>query len=41
MLVTVGDLAPDLALPDHDGTLWRLHERRGRSVILIFHRHLM
>lgn len=41
MLVNVGDLAPDIVLPDHDGDLWRLREHRGRNVILIFHRHLM
>ncbi len=41
MLVNVGDLAPDIVLPDHGGDPWHLHEHRGRNVILIFHRHLM
>ena len=41
MLVDTGDLAPDFALPDHDGHQWRLADHRGRSVILVFHRHLM
>ena len=33
-------LAPDFALPDHEGNLWRLSDQRGRPVVLIFHRHL-
>ncbi len=41
MIVTVGDIAPDLRLPDHAGDLWHLQQHRGRHVILIFHRHLM
>ncbi len=41
VLVSAGDLAPDIVLPDHNGDLWRLHEHRGRNVVVIFHRHLM
>ena len=36
----VGDLAPDMTLPDHDGRVWRLSDHRGRPVVLLFHRHL-
>ena len=36
----LGDVAPEVALPDHDGGVWRLSEHRGRPVVLIFHRHL-
>jgi peroxiredoxin len=31
----------DLSLPDHAGRPWNLTDRRGRPVLLIFHRHLM
>jgi peroxiredoxin len=41
MLVDTGDVAPPIVLLDHDGQQWRLADRRGRSVILVFHRHLM
>jgi peroxiredoxin len=41
MTAQLGDVAPPIALPDHDGVAWRLEDRRGRSVIVIFHRHLM
>ncbi|HUP76639.1 MAG TPA: hypothetical protein VM282_26630 [Acidimicrobiales bacterium] len=41
MLVDTGDVAPDIVLLDHDGHQWRLADHRGRSVILVFHRHLM
>jgi peroxiredoxin len=34
------ELAPDFALPDHEGNLWRLADQRGHPVVLIFHRHL-
>ena len=37
----VGDIAPDFALPDDRGRLWRLSAQRGREVFVIFHRHLM
>ncbi|MDP9071449.1 MAG: redoxin domain-containing protein [Actinomycetota bacterium] len=40
MPVDVGDPAPDLDLPDHEGGRWRLAERHGRPVVLVFHRHL-
>ncbi|HWC10235.1 MAG TPA: hypothetical protein VG455_03340 [Acidimicrobiales bacterium] len=40
MAVDVGDLAPEIALPDHLGRVWRLSEHRGRAVVLLFHRHL-
>lgn len=40
MTVHVGDTAPGIALPDHEGNVWRLSERRGRPVLLLFHRHL-
>lgn len=36
----VGDPAPDISLPDHDGATWRLADHRGRPVVLVFHRHL-
>lgn len=36
----VGDPAPAVDLPDQDGRPWRLAERRGRPVVLVFHRHL-
>jgi peroxiredoxin len=37
---SVGDPAPEVALPRPDGTRWRLSDHRGRPVLLIFHRHL-
>jgi peroxiredoxin len=40
MTVDVGDPAPELELPDHEGNSWRLADHRGRPVVLIFHRHL-
>jgi peroxiredoxin len=36
----VGSLAPDFALPDDSGEMWRLSEHRGRPCVLMFHRHL-
>jgi peroxiredoxin len=38
--VEVGDVAPDVELPDQLGDTWRLADHRGRPVVLIFHRHL-
>ena len=38
--VRVGDPAPEVALPDHQGRTWRLSDHRGRPVVLLFHRHL-
>jgi len=34
---SVGDLAPDVALPDETGTIRRLAEQRGRWTILYFY----
>lgn len=31
----------DLALPDHDGELWRIADHGDRPTLLVFHRHLM
>ncbi len=36
----VGDVAPEIDLPAHDGSRFRLSEQEGRPVVLIFHRHL-
>jgi peroxiredoxin Q/BCP len=33
----VGESAPDFALSDGDGREWRLSERRGRVVVLLFY----
>jgi peroxiredoxin len=33
---TIGDPAPDLTLPDLDGTVVRLDSLRGRRLILFF-----
>lgn len=35
--LTPGDPAPDFALPDQDGALWRLSDQRGRRVIVYFY----
>lgn len=35
--VRVGDLAPDFTLCDPDGATWRLSERRGQVVALLFY----
>ena len=40
MAVDVGDVAPEIALPDHEGNIWRLSAHRGRPVVILFHRHL-
>lgn len=40
MTVDVGDAAPPIELPAHDGSRWRLAAHSGRPVVLIFHRHL-
>ncbi|HEX8557214.1 MAG TPA: peroxiredoxin [Pyrinomonadaceae bacterium] len=37
MSTTVGESAPDFALRDGDGREWRLSERRGRVVVLLFY----
>jgi peroxiredoxin len=36
----VGDVAPAIDLPTHDGRRWRLSDAHGRPVLLVFHRHL-
>ncbi|HVF26963.1 MAG TPA: peroxiredoxin [Pyrinomonadaceae bacterium] len=33
----VGALAPDFALRDAEGTQWRLSEKRGRPVVILFY----
>ena len=40
MSIGVGDDAPTIDLPTHDGRRWVLADHRGRPVVLIFHRHL-
>ena len=35
--LAAGDAAPDFALPDQDGTLHRLADYRGRTVVLYFY----
>ena len=35
--LSVGDQAPDFALPDHTGAVRRLSEFRGRPVVLWFY----
>ena len=34
---TVGDLAPEIALPDETGTVHRLADQRGRWTVLYFY----
>jgi peroxiredoxin len=36
----VGEPAPDITLVTADGDPWRLADRRGRTVVLVFHRHI-
>jgi thioredoxin-dependent peroxiredoxin len=33
----VDAMAPDFALPDSDGNAWRLSDRRGKVVVLLFY----
>jgi peroxiredoxin Q/BCP len=33
----VGDMAPDFTLPDATGNEWRLSDKRGRVVVLLFY----
>ncbi|MER3430733.1 MAG: peroxiredoxin [Blastocatellia bacterium] len=33
----IGSLAPDFALADENGNLWRLSEKRGKVVLLLFY----
>jgi thioredoxin-dependent peroxiredoxin len=37
MSANVGEAAPDFTLKDGDGREWRLSERRGRVVVLLFY----
>lgn len=37
----LGELVEDFDLPDDGGRRWRLSDHLGRTVLLIFHRHLM
>ena len=36
-MLHVGDPAPDFAVPDHNGTMRRLADYKGRSVVLWFY----
>jgi len=43
--VDVGDIAPEIDLPDDTGGRWRLSDQwetreRRRPVLVVFHRHL-
>lgn len=40
MILAVGDLAPELELPEAGGGTWRLSDHQRRPVLLVFHRHL-
>lgn len=40
MTLRPGDPAPEIALPDHEGNVWRLSDHLGRPVVVLFHRHL-
>ena len=33
----VGDQAPDIALPAHNGETWKLSDARGQNVVLAFY----
>jgi thioredoxin-dependent peroxiredoxin len=35
--IEVGQIAPDFALPDRTGALWRLSDHRGKVVVLLFY----
>ena len=35
--ITEGSAAPDFTLPDSDGIDWRLSDRRGTTVVLLFY----
>lgn len=39
-VIGVGDVVPDVALVDPEGKPWLLSDHRGRTVVLILHRHL-
>jgi len=36
----IGEAAPEIALTDFEGNLWRSEDHRGRAVVVIFHRHI-
>jgi peroxiredoxin len=36
----VGEAAPEFALTDSDGNLWRSKDHHGQTVVVIFHRHI-
>ena len=38
--LAVGDLLPDTELLDADGRPWLISDHRGRSLVLVLHRHL-
>lgn len=38
--LAVGDAAPDFTLPTDAGEPWSLAAQRGRTLLLVFHRHL-
>jgi peroxiredoxin len=40
MRPAIGDPAPAIDLPTHDGQRWRLVDAAGRPVLLVFHRLL-
>lgn len=35
----IGDAAPDIDLLSNSDRRWRLSDHRGRSIVVIFHRH--
>lgn len=37
MTLHIGDLAPDIELPDDSGQVWRLSDQRGKKVIVYFY----
>ncbi len=36
----IGSAAPKIGLIDRDGGTWQLADRLGKTVVLIFHRHI-
>ena len=37
---SIGAPAPDITVVDTSNQPWRLEDRRGRTTVLIFHRHI-
>lgn len=37
---TIGQPAPPAMLTDRSGSPWLLADQRGKTVVLIFHRHI-